>query len=206
MTQTPPKPPPTSRRAALQSHPLWFRIAWLVAWSLVGALSECGTAEAAPAFNEYQVKAAFVCKFTLYVEWPPRALPEPGGALVIGFVGPDAAADALVRSAADMSAQGRPIEVRRLARGATVAGLHVLYVAGTHAAPPGGELLAEARHRALLTVTEQSDWPAAQSMINFVVADDKVRFDVSLLAAEAGNLKISARLLGVARRVVGKPS
>jgi len=200
-------PPARLKRAGLRSHPLWFRMAWLVAWALAGALSECSPAEAAPAFDEYQVKAAFVCKFTQYVDWPPQALPGPGDPLVIGFLGPDAVADALVRSAADMAAQGRPIEVRRLGRGEPVAGLHVLYVVGPVGSVRGNELLADARSRALLTVTElATDWSPAQSMINFVVADGKVRFDVSLPAAEVGNLKISARLLSVARRVIAKPS
>jgi hypothetical protein len=39
-------------------------------------------------------------------------------------------------------------------------------------------------------------------MINFVAVDDKVRFDVALPPAERGQLKISSRLLAVARKVV----
>ena len=39
-------------------------------------------------------------------------------------------------------------------------------------------------------------------MINFVLVDNKVRFDVALAPAEAAGLKISSRLLSVARRVL----
>ena len=39
-------------------------------------------------------------------------------------------------------------------------------------------------------------------MINFVPEDDRVRFDVALAPAEEGRLKISARLLAVARKVI----
>ena len=44
------------------------------------------------------------------------------------------------------------------------------------------------------------------SMINFVVVDDKVRFDIAPQAAESSRLRISARLLGVARSLIGKAS
>ena len=68
------------------------------------------------------------------------------------------------------------------------------------------EILAAAQGRALLTVTESEEGLELGSMINFVVVEDKVRFDVAPPPAESGNLKISARLLGVARKVVSKSS
>ena len=52
----------------------------------------------------------------------------------------------------------------------------------------------------MLTITE-SDIDAG-AVLNFVVVDDRVRFDIALPAADANQLKISARLLNVARRVV----
>ena len=59
---------------------------------------------------------------------------------------------------------------------------------------------------ASLTVTE-SPWAVPpESMINFVLVDDKVRFDIAPRVAESNKLKISARLLGVARSLVGQAS
>jgi hypothetical protein len=51
-------------------------------------------------------------------------------------------------------------------------------------------------------VTESQDAFDLGSVINFVVMDDKVRFDVALGPAELGNLKVSARLLTVARKIL----
>jgi len=51
-------------------------------------------------------------------------------------------------------------------------------------------------------VTESDDGLGAGGTINFVVVDNKVRFDVALAPAEAVSLKISSRLLAVARKVV----
>jgi len=56
------------------------------------------------------------------------------------------------------------------------------------------------------TVTEAEDGEDPGSMINFVLVADKVRFDVALPPAEAGGLKISSRLLAVARKVLAGAS
>jgi hypothetical protein len=58
----------------------------------------------------------------------------------------------------------------------------------------------------VLTVTESADTFALGSIINFVIVEDKVRFDVALHEAELCNLRVSARLLSVARKVLGGPS
>ena len=66
--------------------------------------------------------------------------------------------------------------------------------------------MAAAKGQPLLTVTESEEALELGSMINFVVVEDKVRFDIAPPPFESSNLKISARLLGVARKVVSKSS
>ena len=97
------------------------------------------------------------------------------------------------------------VHQRRLERGDSVDGLNILFVARTHAERTA-EALRAVRDRPVLTVTESDQGLANSAMVNFVIIDNKVRFDVSLVAAERGKLKISARLLGVARQVEGRPS
>lgn len=152
--------------------------------------------------SEYQVKAAFLCKFAGYVEWP--AAERADGPFVIGVLGDDDVVQEVVRAAAGLTVQGRPMTVRRLARNDGPAGVHILFIARSHAARQA-DLLAGARGQPTLTVTETDSAPGA-SIINFVLVDDKVRFDIALPLAEQGNLKISARLLGVARKVATRSS
>lgn len=144
-----------------------------------------------------QVKAAFLYKFGGFVDWPPGAFAAADTPLTIGVLGADALADELERIVAGRNVQGRPVKVRRLKRGETVAQLHVLFVGQ-------GDIPQDARDakQGLLVVTESEDAPPRGSMINFVTVDDRVRFDVALGPAERGNLKISARLLAVARKVI----
>jgi len=56
----------------------------------------------------------------------------------------------------------------------------------------------------VLTVTEGERGLESGSAINFVVAEDRVGFEVSLEAAERSGHRISSRMLAVARRVVAR--
>jgi hypothetical protein len=154
---------------------------------------------------EYKVKAAFLYKFASYVEWPADVFERPDSPFVIGATGADALADELARIVVGRSIGGRPVAARKLRRGDPASGLHILFVGRSNRGQLS-DVLASAKGRPVLTVTESEDAFALGSVINFVIVDDKVRFDVALREAEQANLKVSARLLSVARKVVTGPS
>jgi hypothetical protein len=107
----------------------------------------------------------------------------------------------LAQVVAGRSANGRPVLVRKLRPGDPVAGLQALFI-GRAGGARIADIIAAANANGVLTVTESEDAFALGSMINFVVVQDKVRFDIALHQAESANLKISSRLLAVARKVV----
>jgi YfiR/HmsC-like len=154
---------------------------------------------------EYRVKAAFLYKFASYVEWPPQVFERPETPFVFGVAGADTLGEELDQVVSGRSVAGRPVQVRKLRRGDPVEGLHILFVGGTDGGRPA-EVLASAKGKPVLTVTESPDTFALGSIINFVIVDDKVRFDVALREAELCKLRVSARLLSVARKVLTGPS
>jgi hypothetical protein len=151
--------------------------------------------------TDVQIKAAFLYKFGGFVEWPPKAFAGPGAAFTIGVLGADALAAELERIVSGRTVHDRPVNVRKLRRGESFAGLQVLFVGRAEGARLA-EILQGTKGQALLVVTESEDALSHGSMINFVAAGDKVRFDVALPPAEREEIKISARLLGVARKVI----
>lgn len=158
-------------------------------------LLAAGGACAQPARVEVQVKAAYLYKFAGFVDWPGTVFARPDGPLVIGVVGNDALAAQLEQVVAGRSVDGHRLAVRRVQRGESLAGLHVLYGAG----PDGTALLASARGLPLLTVSDTAE--QAPGMIRFVVAEERLRFEVALGQVAPSGLKISARLLAAALRV-----
>lgn len=173
-------------------------VALIARLALAAALS---TALSAFAQGEIQIKAAFLYKFGGFVEWPAGAFARSDSAFAIGVLGAEAVATELEQITAGRTVQGRAVSVRRLKRGEPLAGLHVLFI-GRQEAARLAEILAGAEGRATLVVTEFDSALTQGSMINFVAVDDKVRFDVALPPAERGHLRISSRLLSVARKVI----
>ena len=192
-------------RAALRSASLgraWRGLAVALAL-LVGSPFACAESDAMVA--EYRIKAAFLFKFLAFVEWPPAAFERPDTPLVIGVVDAGTLAGELEQITSGRNVNGHPVRVRVLARGDSVAGLQVLFI-GRANAPRLGIIAAAADSAPMLLVSESDTALAQGSAINFVVVDDKVRFDVALHPLNKAGLKLSARLLAVARTVQADPS
>jgi len=183
------------------------RVLRACAFSMVVAagLASPRPAQADAQADEYRVKAAFLYKFGSYIEWPGGSFARADSPVTIGVMGADTLAEELTQIVAGRNVNGRPVRVRKLRPGDPIAGLHVLFV-GRGEGGRLAEILAAARGQALLTVTESEEGLELGSMINFVVVEDKVRFDIAPPPSESSNLKISTRLLGVARKIVSKSS
>jgi hypothetical protein len=161
------------------------------------------TALAQDADAAFQIKAAFVQKFATYVEGPDTAFAETerAGPLVFGIAGSASVYEFLTQLAAAQNPNDRPMEVRQVANVEDLAGVHVLFV-GQDAAADAPALLQQAVAASMLTVTDFAGEHPDNSMIHFFVADDRVRFDIALAPAEAAGLRLSSRLLQVARQVI----
>lgn len=167
-------------------------------------LPQTGRAQAEAVVAESHVKAAYLYKFLDFVEWPATAFEGSKSPLVIGVAGADALVEELDALIARRRVESRPVLSRKLRPGEAPTGLHVLFI-GRGAASRAPALLAATARQPVLTVTEADEAPPAGSAINFVMVDKRVRFDVALRTADAHEIKISSRLLGVARRVEGAP-
>jgi len=149
---------------------------------------------------EQQVKAAFLYKFAGYVDWPSAAFARPDTPLTIAVAGADALAAELVQATSGRTVEGRSVVVKRVKPGDSLAGVHILFVGKgendrlqqwVHAAQP----------QSVLTVSESDGALAKGSVINFVISERRVRFEVALDSAEKSRLKLSSRLLAVAQQV-----
>jgi len=169
------------------------------------ALAACAVhAETSDTSLQQRIKAAFLAKFPAYVEWPASAFHEAQSPLVIGVAGAEPVARELEHAAAARTVNGRPLRVHRLAPGERANDCcHVVFVGADNGPERTADLVAQARGRPVLTVTDTED-PPAGSVINFHVEDARVRFDISRAAAERNQLQLRAQLLAVARETTGR--
>jgi len=170
---------------------------------LAGPLGWQGlTARAAdePETLEHRVKAAFLYKFAGYVEWPEASFTQPDTPVTIAVIGAEPLAAELVQAVTGRTVNDRPLTVKRLKAGESLAGVHVLFIGRSESARLP-QLAQTAQPRSILTVTESEGALTQGSVINFIVTDRRVRFEVSLESAEKSGLRLSSRLLAVAQDV-----
>jgi hypothetical protein len=166
-------------------------------FSMLGLIRQSAAEENSQVL-EQKVKAAFLFKFGGYVEWPEGVFSGKDAPLVIGVAGADEFADELQQVVGGRKMNGRPVLVRRVHSGDSLSNIHVLFVARSEIGRLN-ELTSQVRP--VLIVTDMDKGLAQGSVINFVVVDNRVRFEVSLDAARRSGLKIGAPLLSVAMRV-----
>lgn len=154
--------------------------------------------------SEYAVKADFLYHFAQFVEWPEGAFRDANSPLVYCTIGFDPFKGALDTTLKGKTVGGRPVEVRHLKQAPEAQGCHLLFVGeGQQRQIPA--VLAEFHGRPVLIAGETEKFTAEGGTIGFVLDGNKVRFEVNLGAAEKSDLKISAKLLALARAVIRTP-
>jgi len=185
--------PQISRRMATSA------CATILAW--VMACTPCNVQAAEDSETlEQRVKAAYLYKFAGYVEWPATSFARPDTPVTIAVVGAEPLATELAQAVTGRTVNDRAVTVKRLKAGESLAGIHVLFIGKSESARLN-QLAQAAQSRSILTVTDSEGALAQGSVINFIVADRRVRFEIALDAAEKSGLKLSSRLLAVAQQV-----
>jgi hypothetical protein len=164
---------------------------WLLAFSASGTTTES---------IEDGVKAAFLYKFADYVDWPETRFADANTPITIALMDADSIAGELNRIAVGRTAQGRTLAIKRLRPGESIDGVHILFIGGT-TAPQSGQVLQAVMTHSVLVVTDADGALARGSMINFVLIERHLKFEVALDNVEKSGLKLSSRLLAVAQHV-----
>jgi hypothetical protein len=151
---------------------------------------------------ELAVKATFITKLLPFVGWPSNALASSGGAFRICVAGKDPFDDLLDRAAYHQSVGGYPVEVSHLEIVTRSNGCQVLYAAGSRDQSVA-EMLEVVRGTPVLTITDAATDPKSRGIVNFIISDSRVRFEIDDTAAVQNSLSISSKLLSLAVRVFG---
>ncbi len=161
----------------------------------------CVIASGAPAgaqtsATEAAVKATYLYKFAPFVRWPASAFPSTTSPFHLCVLGSDPFAAVLEQAVRGQNLDGRPMVVRRLRSAESGAGCHILYLGAT-AGRGATDTLRSLKGAPVLTVTDQNR--AAQgAIIQFIVRNGRVRFDIDASAAAANGVTISSKLLSLA--------
>lgn len=153
--------------------------------------------------REYSLKAGFLYKFLLFAQWPEAAFSDPEAPIIIGIHGENPFGD-LFDMVAGQSVNGRKLLIKHLeqtAAGPLLEQCHLLFITASMAGREEA-VLAALHRRPVLTVSELTGFAEKGGMIHFRMNDDKVSFVINKTAADRVGIKLRAKLLRVAARVL----
>jgi hypothetical protein len=198
---------------------LWFSTVVALTTSLAGTVR----ADAAPS-REYSLKAAFLHSFMMFVDggrfhWEssPKRPTDPNERIQIGIVGQSPFGDAF-KPLRNRTVRDRFVVIKQF-KGLSeltdedgripkehpqieaIRQCHMLFICASEK-PYIKPILSPIRTLGILTVADTPGFLEAGGMINFVIEDKKVRFEINTAAAARAHLQIRAKLLRLAQRVI----
>jgi hypothetical protein len=157
--------------------------------------------------SEYLIKAGFIYNFANLVEWPVTSFAQADSPIVIAILGQDHFGAILDRVLDGKKVNGRRFVIKRLRSVSelmrstpTLKECQVLYVSSSELSHVN-EAIQLVKGLPILTIGEIPGFAKSGGIINLVVEDNRVRFEVNVDAARQAELNISSRLLALARIV-----
>jgi hypothetical protein len=147
--------------------------------------------------NEYEVKAAYLVNFARFVQWPPSTKVD---SVEICVLGQDPFGRRLADLVAGEQVDGKDMRVKHVDNASAARTCQVLFIdriAGKELA----QIMKELSATPVLTVSDLPNFISQGGIIQFVLKDNRVRFEINLANAERVALTLNARLLNVALAV-----
>ena len=147
--------------------------------------------------TQYQIKAAFLYNFVKFVEWPAQAYAGPISPTVIGVLGENVFGDDLEKTLRNKVINHHPLEFKKFDSVGEVTNCHVLFISASERRH-FPEILGALRDRSILTVSDSERFLQDGGMINFIIVDRRVRFQINNDPAKKAGLILSSDLLNLA--------
>jgi hypothetical protein len=159
-----------------------------------------GAAAQADRVDEYELKAAVLYNLTKFVQWPSWSNAERRTRASICILGRDPFGDALPASVPGGAGEEGRVVIRRVRREEPIRDCQVLYISSSERQFLK-EILSSLKGSGVLTVGETAGFALRGGMVQITLREQQVRFNINLDAAIQEDLKISAKLLSLARIV-----
>jgi hypothetical protein len=154
-----------------------------------------------PVSKEYAIKAAFLYNFAKFVDWPIK-VDETSNPFVVCILGDNPFGSSLEKLEGK-GVRGRKFKVRYIKKAKEIGSCNIVYVSRSKR-DDLGDILTSLRKQSVLTVGDMEGFAQRGGIINFVMKERKVGFEINLDASARAGLKISSKLLKLAKIVDGK--
>lgn len=157
-----------------------------------------------------ELKAAFLYKFTIFLEWPEPAFSSPESPIIIGVLGDKRLATSTGEIVVRREVRGRPFQVRSYSWIADIEpDIDLLYLAPTiddhdELQETFEKIRKKAPHAFIVSEGEEAILHGAH--LSFAMRNTRLKFLINLEAANRDHIRISSKLLRLATIVSGEES
>lgn len=152
-----------------------------------------GSAMAQSGDRQADIKAVFIYNFTRYIDWNMDA---EGSDFVIGIIGSSPVSLALNEIARTSSVGKRRIVIQTYNKPEDIQYCNILFIPQKTTIPL--QAILDKAGRGVLTVSEENGLAKKGTAFNFVMVNDKIKFETNLKAIDAAGLKAGSQLLKLA--------
>lgn len=152
--------------------------------------------------TEYQLKAAFLFNFAKFIEWPAKTFGNAESPFTICVIGQDPFGTALDVYLAK-TIDGRPVHIAHFPNANVIAEARHCQIVFISASERGHfhEVIIGLTGVDALLVGDADGFAASGGTIEFMLEDNHVRFAINPDAAGRADLKVSSKLLALAKIV-----
>ena len=168
--------------------------------------------------REYQIKAAFIYNFIKFVDWPKEKLRDSNEPVIIGIIGKDPFGNAFA-PVQDKSDKGKKVAIKHFRsfqelkksnvkdqdvldrQIRAMRSSHLLFICPSEEESLGAIMDAVKGYN-VLTVGQMQGFLESGGVINFLMEEKKVRFEINVTAARRAKLQIRSQLLRLAKRII----
>jgi hypothetical protein len=187
-------------RSSRGTSPAWRRSAAFLLLALLSAACAPVDRAQAAAPGEYQLKAAFLFNFAKFIDWPATSFATPQSPFTICILGTDPFRRAMDDALRGKTVGDRAVAVERSRDLADARHCQIVFVSSSEKRRVR-EILGSLRSTNALVVGETEGFAEAGASVQFTIEDDRVRFLINTDAAARAGLKVSSKLLSLARVV-----
>ena len=152
-----------------------------------------------------KVKAAYLYNFAKFIQWPDTAFEDDKAPFVIGVLGDDPFGRILDDTVKGKKIAERSVTIRRFSwkeeeDRTSLKDCHILFISGSEQ-NRRDEIFAALKGHPVLVVSDIHEFARDGGMVEFVLEEGRIVFEITREALEKAELKVSSRLLKLARIV-----
>ncbi len=167
---------------------------------------------------EYQIKAAFLYNFLKFVEWPKAKIRESNESVIIGIIGKNVFKNSF-EYIEDKTIEGKKVDIKQF-KGfeelqkadqekrskqhpqiKDIRKSHLLFICPSEKKKIA-DILESVKGYGVLTVADTDGFLETGGIINLMMEEKKVRFEINMAAAKQAKIQIRSQLLRLAKKVV----